>query len=152
VVVSEDTILGGKKFYHLTVEMTDQDQGSRIQSTPPSPYVEMSADQEWAPNNIAYQNSPEAMSQSSPTWEKAVRAAKPNVEHLTPNLRACLVCQIQKRKCDYGYPGQTKNDKKSHSKNLPCTREYHATRSRYLQDTDSTHNRLSTDGRERKEW
>jgi hypothetical protein len=142
----------GKKLYHLTVEMTDQDEGSQMQSTPPSPSVKMLADQEWAPDNIAYQNSPGAMSQSSPTWERAVRAAKPNVEHLTPKLRACLLCQIQKRKCDYGYPGQTQNGTKPHSKNLPCTREYLATRSRYLQDTDSTHNRLSTDGRERKEW
>lgn len=111
--------------------MTDQDEECRMQWTPPSPSVEMPADQEGSPDNIASQNSHQAMSQSSPTWEKAIGAAKPKVEHLNPRLRACLMCQFQKRRCDYGYPGQTKNDTKPHSKNLPCTREYLASRIRY---------------------
>lgn len=111
--------------------MTDQDEGPQMQSTRPSPSVEISADQEWSPGNVASQNSHEAMSPSSPTWEEPVKAAKPKVAHLNPRLSACLPCQIQKRKCDYGYPGQAKNYTKPHSENLPCTREYSATRSRY---------------------
>jgi hypothetical protein len=110
--------------------MTDQDEDSWMQSTPPSPSVELSADRQWSPNNIAVQDSPLAMSRPPPTWEKAAGAVKSNVEHLTPRLRACLMCQIQKKKCDYGYPGQTKDDTRPHSKNLPCTREYSTTSSR----------------------
>jgi hypothetical protein len=111
--------------------MTGQDEDHQMQSTPPSPSVEMSAEQEWSSNSIASQNSHHDMPQSSPTWEKAVRVAKPNIKHLTPSLHACLMCQLHKRRCDYGYPGQTKNDTKPHSKNLPCTREYSAPRTNY---------------------
>lgn len=131
--------------------MIDQDENPRMQSRPPSPAVEISANQEWSPNDVASRNSHQAMSHS-PTCQEVVRAAKPNVEHLTPRLRACLMCQIQKRKCDYGYPGQNKDDAKPHSKNLSCTRECLATMSRYFQDTDSTHDRLSTFRRKTKDW
>jgi hypothetical protein len=128
--------------------MTDQDEDSWMQSTPPSPSVELSADRQWSPNNIAVQDSPLAMSRPPPTCEKAAVAVKSNVEHLTPRLRACLMCQIQKKKCDYGYPGQTKDDTRPHSKNLPCTREYSATSSRSPKALTA----CKTDGRETKGW
>lgn len=130
------------KSYHLTVSNVGQ--GADIQWTQPSPSVDMQVDWGRPLGNIALQNPNRVLEQSFPTREEPVKAAKPNVEHLTPRLRACLPCQIQKRKCDYGYPGQTTDGTKPHAKNHPCTRECLATRLEDPQDTDSTYNSLST--------
>jgi len=118
--------------------MIDQHEDPRMQSTPPSPSVEMSADLHRSPINFAAQDSPLAMSQPSPTCEKVARAANSKIEHLNPRLHACLMCQFQKKRCDGGYPGQTKSDTRPHSKSIPCTREYLTTCSRSFK-TLTTH-------------
>lgn len=132
--------------------MPDQAEDYEMQSTLPSSSVDTSADREWTFENITPHNPPRAILQSSPSYEKAVRLARPKVQHLSPSLRACLMCQLHKRKCDYGYPGQNRNNTKLHSKNLPCTRECLATCFKPLRVLTERQIRLQTDGREAKAW
>jgi hypothetical protein len=130
--------------------MPDQAEDCLMQSTLPSSSIETSAEQEWSLNQITFQNPHRAISRSSPSYEKAVRVARPKVQHLSPSLRACLMCQLHKRKCDYGYPGQNRDNTKLHSKNLPCTRECFATRFECFKVLTERQIRLQTDGREAK--
>jgi len=132
--------------------MPDQAEDYEMQSTSPSSSIETSADREWTFENITPHNPHRAVLQSSPSYEKAVRVTRPKVQHLSPSLRACLMCQLHKRKCDYGYPGQNRDNTRLHSKNLPCTREYFATRFKCFKVLTERQIRLQTDGREAKAW
>ena len=51
------------------------------------------------------------------------RKLRANVQHVNPNLRACLMCSIHKKSCDHGYPGQSKRGTNQHSKLRACSCE-----------------------------